>query len=53
VDALFRDVHKLAQLYHWEEAGILRMSYARRHRYLRLIEQDEHAQLLSGIQVMD
>ena len=53
MDALFRDVHKLAQLYHWEEAGILRMSYARRHRYLRLIEQDEHAQLLSGIQVTD
>lgn len=52
MDALFRDVHRLAQLYHWEEAGILRMSPARRQRYLRLIERDEHAALLSGIQTV-
>jgi hypothetical protein len=46
--ALPREIHKLARNYHWEESTILRLTYARRTRYLGLLEQDEHASLFQG-----
>jgi hypothetical protein len=38
-DALYREVHELALHYHWSEADILRMTSARRRRYLGLLAE--------------
>lgn len=46
MEALFRDVHRLAKTYHWSEAEILRLERPRRHRYLALLDGEENAQLL-------
>jgi len=46
--ALPAEIHQLARSYHWEESTILRLSYARRGRYLALLEKDEHANLFGG-----
>lgn len=37
---LFREVHDLAQHYHWREEDILKMSRFRRQRYLDLIDRE-------------
>ena len=47
MEALYREIHCLAQHYHWEESGILGLTHARRRRYLALIEQDADARLLA------
>jgi hypothetical protein len=46
--ALPAEIHQLARSYHWEESTILRLSYARRGRYLALLEKDEQANLFGG-----
>lgn len=48
--ALPRDIHTLATQYHWEESTILRLTHARRRRYLMLIEQDADTALFAGVQ---
>jgi hypothetical protein len=47
VDALFREVHKVAKAYHWSESEILRLERPRRRRYLSLLEEDELSQIVS------
>jgi hypothetical protein len=49
-DRLFQDVHWIASRYHWAERDILALNWARRRRYLHLIESDSATSLLDELQ---
>ncbi|SHN13681.1 hypothetical protein [Cryptosporangium aurantiacum] len=46
---LLRDVHQIAQAYHWSERDIFGLSLSRRLAYLLLLERDADAALLAGL----
>ncbi|MBL8741651.1 MAG: hypothetical protein JNK04_11175 [Myxococcales bacterium] len=48
-DGLLQDVHRIASRYHWAERDILALSWARRRRYLNLIDSESAASLLDEL----
>ena len=48
-DRVFREVHRIATSYHWSRQEILGLPLPYRLRYLLLIEAEENAALVAGL----
>ena len=48
-DRVFRDVHRLARVYHWSAGEILGLSLPHRRKYLALILEEEASDLAASL----